>query len=127
MQKFDFLNAYEISNLEEYGYSLFAAVKSLQSIQLVHDEVKKKGIIDEQESLTALEIDGKIGDLITLHQKQLENLKDNVDFNEEECLKLLHKMYPELKVPRKRKNAAKDLKKQMKEEDVPVVSPSAIE
>lgn len=127
MQKLQFFDAHLIETKEQYGSCLVMSVNSLKALKLIHDVAQRKGILDEQEAVTAFEIDGKINDLFALYKKQVENIEEDTQFNTDQCMKELYKVAPELKIPRKRRNAAKDLKKQMKEEDVTVVSPSAIE
>lgn len=124
--KVQFVNIKDMKTKEQYGSLLIASVESLKAIQLVHDEAEKKGILDEEEINTARQILNKIEDMYTLYRKQCCNIVEHTGFNEEECGRELRKINPDYKLPRKRKNAAKDLKKQMKEEDVQAVSPSEI-
>ncbi len=103
MKDVSFVNAEELSTLEEYGAALLSSIISLKTLESFHLAAFNKGILDEDESETGKTICWEILRLIALYKTQIENVLDRTELDEDQILLSLKKMMPEVKIPRKRK------------------------
>lgn len=107
MKEFSFVNADELSTLEEYGAALLSSIISLKTLEGFHIAAFNKGILDEDEAETGKTICWEIQRLLALYKTQVENVLDRTELNQDQIIENLRKMMPEVKIPRKRKNTKK--------------------
>ncbi len=103
MKEVRFVNAQDLSCIEEYGAALLSSMISLRTLEGFHIAAFNKGLLDEDESETGKTICWEIQRLLSLYKTQLENILDRTQLNEEEVLLGLRAMMPTVKIPRKRK------------------------
>jgi hypothetical protein len=108
MKEIKFVNADELSSLEEYGASLLSSMISLRTLEGFHVAAFNKGLLDEDEQETGKTICWEIQRLMSLYKTQIENVLDRTDLKEEDILQSLKAMMPDVKIPRKRKKKSKD-------------------
>ena len=107
MKEIKFVNAEDISTLEEYGAALLSSLISLKTLEAFHVAAFNKGILDQDEAETGKTIVWEIHRLIALYKTQIENVLDRTELKEEDILQSLKAMMPDIKIPRKRKNVKK--------------------
>lgn len=107
MENLVFVNAENISNLEEYGAALLSSLVSLKTLEAFHIAAFNKGLLDEDEAETGKTICWEIQRLICLYKTQIENVLDRTELKEEDILSSLRAMMPNVKIPRKKKDVKK--------------------
>jgi hypothetical protein len=107
MKDIQFVNAEQLTNLEQYGAALLSSLISLKTLESFHIAAFNKGLLDEDEAETGKTICWEIQRLIALYKTQIENVLDRTELKEEDILTNLRSMMPNVKIPRKRKNAKK--------------------
>ena len=113
MKEIKFVNAEDLESLEQYGAALLSSLISLRTLEGFHLAAFSKGLLDEDEEETGKTICWEIQRLISLYKTQIENVLDRTELNEEDILKNLKSMMPDIKLPKKRKTIKK--KKDIKE------------
>jgi hypothetical protein len=108
MKEVKFVNAEDLSTLEEYGAALLSSMISLRTLEGFHIAAFNKGLLDEDEAETGKTMCWEIQRLLALYKTQIENVLDRTDLSEEMVLKSLKAMMPDVKIPRKRKSAKKE-------------------
>lgn len=108
MKDIQFVNAEELTTLEQYGASLISAMISLKTLESFHLAAFKKGILDQDETETSTTICWEIQRLLSLYKKQIGNVLDRTELKEDDIIQNLRAMMPNVKIPRKRKNIKKD-------------------
>lgn len=103
MKEVKFVNAEDLSSLEEYGAALLSSMISLRTLEGFHIAAFNKGLLDEDEAETGKTICWEIHRLIALYKTQIENVLDRTELSEEKVLQSLRAMMPDIKIPRKRK------------------------
>ena len=103
MKEIKFVNAEDLSSLEEYGAALLSSLISLKTLESFHIAAFNKGLLDEDESETGKTICWEIHRLIALYKTQIENVLDRTDLSEEQVLQSLKAMMPNFKIPRNKK------------------------
>lgn len=103
MKEIKFVNAEDLSSLEEYGAALLSSLISLKTLEAFHIAAFNKGLLDEDEAETGKTIVWEIHRLIALYKTQIENVLDRTELNEAQILQSLRSMMPNVKIPRKRK------------------------
>ena len=104
MKNVVFVDAENISSLEEYGASLLSAMVSLKTLEAFHISAFKKGLLDVDEAETGNTICWEIKRLLALYQTQINHVLDRTSLNEDQVLDSLKSMMPNFKIPRKSKN-----------------------
>ncbi len=107
MKEIKFVNAEDLSSLEEYGAALLSSMISLRTLESFHISAFNKGILDEDEAETGKTICWEIHRLMALYKTQIENVLDRTELKEEDVLLALKNMMPDVKIPRKRKYTKK--------------------
>jgi hypothetical protein len=110
MKEIKFVNAEDLSNLEEYAASLLSSIISLKTLEAFHIAAFNKGLLDEDEAETGKTIVWEIHRLINLYKTQIENVLDRTEINQEQIIEGLKSMMPNIKIPRKRKYTKKEKK-----------------
>jgi len=103
MKDIKFVNAEELSNLEEYGAALLSSLISLKTLESFHIAAFNKGLLDEDEAETGKTICWEIQRLIALYKTQIENVLDRTELNQDQIIQSLKAMMPNIKLPRKKK------------------------
>lgn len=116
MKDIKFVNAEELSTLEEYGTALLSSLISLKTLEAFHIAAFNKGILDEDEAETGKTIVWEIHRLIALYKTQIENVLDRTELNQDDVIAGLKAMMPNVKIPRKKKNIKKP-KEKVKKDD----------
>jgi len=107
MKEVKFVNAEDLSTLEEYGAALLSSMISLRTLESFHIAAFNKGLLDDDEAETGKTICWEIHRLMALYKTQIENILDRTELSEEEVLKSLKSMIPDVKIPKKRKYTKK--------------------
>ena len=107
MKEIQFVNAGELTSLEQYGAALLSSLISLKTLESFHIAAFNKGLLDDDESETGKTICWEIQRLIALYKTQIENVLDRTELKEEDILQSLKAMITNIKIPRKRKNIKK--------------------
>jgi hypothetical protein len=118
MKEINLVKATEINTLEEYATVLLTSMGSLQTLGGYQASVLTKGILEEDEAKIVGYILDSIKALLNLYRSQTENILDRTETTEEEILKGLMKLMPEMEIPRKRRTT----KKKEKKNEIPPVS-----
>jgi hypothetical protein len=100
-----FVNAEDLSTLEEYGASLLSGMISLKTLESFHITAFNKGLLDTDEAETMQTIRWEIQRLLALYTTQMKHVLERTNVNEEQILESLKKMMPDVKIPRKRKQS----------------------
>ncbi len=122
MQNVKFVDARHIETLEQYGSALVASTASLKALELFHVVADNKGLFNEVEKITANNILAQLKHLFILYKNQMLNIKERSSFNEDDSIRAFRKEYPDVKIPRKKKNV-----KQPKEQQNGQSTPSDVE
>lgn len=116
MNEINLVKSTEINTLEEYATVLLTSMGSLKTLGGYQASVLTKGILEEDEAKIVGYILDSIKALLNLYRSQTENVLDRTETSEEDILKGLMKLMPDLKIPRKRSNTkAKKNKKSSKD------------
>lgn len=107
MKEVKFVNAEDLSSLEEYGAALLSSLISLKTLEAFHIAAFNKGLLDEDEAETGKTICWEIQRLIMLYKTQIENVLDRTELSEDQVMTSLKAMMPDIKLPRKKKNIKK--------------------
>jgi hypothetical protein len=107
MKDIQFVNAEDLESLEQYGAALISSVISLKTLESFHIAAFNKGLLDDDEAETGKTICWEIQRLLSLYKTQIENILDRTELNEEQVLKGLKSMMPNIKIPKKRKYTKK--------------------
>lgn len=107
MKEVKFVNAEDLSSLEEYGAALLSSMISLRTLEGFHIAAFNKGLLDDDEAETGKTICWEIQRLMSLYKTQIENILDRTELSEEQVLQSLKAMMPNVKIPRKRKYTKK--------------------
>lgn len=110
MNEIKFVSATEVSTLEEYAASLLSGMISLRTLESFHHTALKKGILNVDETETLTTICWEIQRLLSLYAKQMENVLERTELNEEEILQSLKSLMPDVKIPRKKRQKKEDTK-----------------
>lgn len=110
MKEIKFVNAEDLNSLEDYGAALLSSLISLKTLEAFHIVAFNKGLLDEDEAETGKTICWEIQRLIALYKTQIENVLDRTNLSEEEVLKSLKAIMPNVKIPRKKKKNARPAK-----------------
>lgn len=110
MKDIKFVNAEDLSTLEEYGTALLSSLISLKTLQAFHIAAFNKGLLDQDEAETGKTILWEIDRLIALYKTQIENILDRTELNQDDIIAGLKSMMPNVKIPRKKKNVKKEKK-----------------
>lgn len=105
MKEAQFVNPEQLENLDQYGAALLSSLISLKTLEGFHIAAFNKGLLDEDEAETGKTICWEIQRLIQLYKTQINNVLDRTDLKEDEVINSLRKMMPNVKIPKKRKNA----------------------
>ncbi len=103
MKEIQFVDAKQLTTLEQYGAALLSSLISLKTLESFHIAAFNKGLLDEDEAETGKTICWEIQRLIALYKTQIENVLDRTQLKEEEIIESLRKMMPNVKIPRKRR------------------------
>lgn len=104
MQNVKLVDARNLETIEQYGAALLASMRSLEAIKGFHMVALKIGILDDKEIMEANNILAQIDHLWILYRKQVENVVERTNLNEDAAIKELERLYPDIKIPRKKKN-----------------------
>jgi len=107
MKEVQFVNAEDLQSLEQYGAALISSMISLRTLESFHIAAFNKGLLDEDEAETGKTICWEIHRLIALYKTQVENVLDRTELKEEEVLKGLRAMMPNIKISTKKKKKEK--------------------
>jgi len=107
MKEIKFVNAEDLNSLEDYGAALLSSLISLKTLEAFHIAAFNKGLLDEDEAETGKTICWEIQRLIALYKTQIENVLDRTDLSEEDVIKSLISIMPNIKMPRKKKKDGK--------------------
>ncbi len=102
MKDLKFVNAEDLTNIEEYGAALLTSLISLRTLEAYHIAAFNKGLLDEDEAETGKTICWEIQRLISLYKTQVENVLDRTELKESEILKHLKERMPDVKLPRRK-------------------------
>ena len=105
MKEAQFVNPEQLENLEQYGAALLSSLISLKTLEGFHIAAFNKGLLDDDEAETGKTICWEIQRLIQLYKTQINNVLDRTELKEEEVINGLRKMMPNIKIPRKKKDA----------------------
>lgn len=108
MKEVKFVNAEDLSNLEEYGAALISSIISLKTLEAFHISAFNKGLLDDDEAETGKTICWEIHRLLALYKTQIENVLDRTELNEEQVLQSLRQMMPNVKIPKKKKRKSNE-------------------
>ena len=86
MKEIQFVNAEELTSLEQYGAALLSSLISLKTLESFHIAAFNKGLLDDDESETGKTICWEIQRLIALYKTQIENVLDRTELKEEDIL-----------------------------------------
>lgn len=103
MKDIKFVNAEDLSSLEDYGAALLSSMISLRTLESFHIAAFNKGLLEEDEAETGKTICWEIRKLMSLYKTQVENILDRTELSEEDILQSLKAMMPDIKIPRKKK------------------------
>lgn len=110
MKEVKFVNADELSTIEEYGAALLSSMISLKTLESFHISAFTKGILDDDETETSKTICWEIQRLMSLYKTQIQNVLDRTNLSEEEVMNSLKSMIPNGRLPKtvKKPNKKKD-------------------
>ncbi len=103
MKEIKFVNAENLSCLEEYGAALLSSMISIKTLESFHVSAFNKGLLDEDEAETSKTICWELQRLMMLYKTQIQNVLDRTDLKEDDIIKSLKAMMPDVKIPRKRR------------------------
>jgi len=104
MKEIKFVNAKDLTCLEEYGAALLSSMISLKTLESFHIAAFNKGLLDEDESETGKTICWEIQRLISLYKTQIENVLERTGLQEQDVLDALKAMMPNIKIRKTKKN-----------------------
>jgi len=103
MKEIKFVNAEDLSTLEEYGAALLSSMISLRTLESFHIAAFNKGLLDDDEAETGKTICWEIHRLMALYKTQIENILDRTELSEAQVMESLKAMMPNIKIPRKKR------------------------
>lgn len=109
MKDVKFVNAQDLTTLEEYGAALLSSMISLRTLESFHIAAFQKGLLQEDEAETSKTICWELRRLMSLYKTQTENILQRTELSEEDILQNLKALMPNVKIPRKRKVTKKDI------------------
>lgn len=119
MKEVKFVNAEDISSVEDYAAALLTGMISLKTLENYHYAAYNKGLLDEDEGEVGKTICWEIQKLLKLYKTQIENVLDRSELNEEDILKSFKSTMPDVKIPRKKKTVKA---KEKKGDEIPSIS-----
>lgn len=111
MKEVKFVNADELSTIEQYGAALLSSMISLKTLESFHIAAFTKGILDDDETETSKTICWEIQRLMSLYKTQIQNVLDRTNLSEKEVMNSLKSMIPNAKLPKTVKKTNKKKEK----------------
>lgn len=103
MKEVKFVNAQDLSSLEEYGAALVSSMISLRTLESFHIAAFNQGLLEEDEAETGKTICWEIRRLMALYKTQMENVLDRTELDEQAIIDSLKALMPDVKKSRKKK------------------------
>ncbi len=107
MKELRFVDADKLETLEDYATSLLTGMYSLRTLDTFHASAFKKGLLKEDEIKNAEAINHTIISLLKMYQYQMENILERSEVTEEQILKSLISIMPNVEMPIKKKKVRK--------------------
>ena len=103
MSNIQFIDADKIKTLEQYAASLLSGMISLRSLEQYHISAMAKGLLEEDEEETCKTVCWELRRLMQLYLKQYDQINQRAPIDEDEVIKSLQAIMPDIKKKRARK------------------------
>lgn len=101
------VNADEMETLEHYGASLLTSMLSLKTLERYQLIAFKKGILSDDEKECSKTICWEIQRLLGLYKSQMNYVLERTGLDEQQIIDGLKSTFPDVKIPRKKKETKK--------------------
>lgn len=95
----------DMKTLDDYLTCLITSSASLKTLGAYQALACEKGFLEEDEFKAADAILANITHLLNIYNSQVNNIRERIDVSEDEIMNRVRQVMPDLKIPRKRKNA----------------------
>jgi len=103
MTDIKFVTADNLKSLEQYGAALICGMLTIRTQESFHIAAYEKGLFEEDEEECSKTICYELRRLMALYKKQMENILERCEIDENQVIEALRTMAPDVKKPRKRK------------------------
>jgi len=102
------LDGKKLKDLEGYAALLLTSMLSLKSLIRYQTDAFSTGLLKEDEAHVATTICWEMNKLLTIYKTQVDNILERTNINEEELIKSIQALAPDLKMTKSRKKKGEE-------------------